>query len=87
MEPALVDGQGLIGWRSNRCQIGQLRCFEHPERPGFWMIKRVESLPSPGMMFMRSDNNDVPTVDSRHFGAVPVAGSSRVIVRIPLRWM
>ena len=34
-----------------------------------------------------SDNTDVATVDSRRFGAVPIAGSYRVIVRIPRRWM
>ena len=44
MEPTLVDGQGLVGWRTDRARIGQLRCVEHPDRPGFWLVKRVESV-------------------------------------------
>ncbi|MFK7916820.1 MAG: S26 family signal peptidase [Ilumatobacter sp.] len=92
MEPTLVHGQGLVGVRSSRAAAGQLRCFEHPHRPGFWMVKRVHSVvadngASEATMDMLSDNTSVPTVDSRHFGPVRVEGSYRVIVRIPRRWM
>jgi Signal peptidase, peptidase S26 len=87
MEPTLRSGQGLIGWRSNRARVGQLRCFEHPQRPGFWMVKRVAGLPDETSMIVRSDNRTAPTVDSGQFGPVSVAGSSRVIARVPLRWM
>lgn len=87
MEPTLVAGQGLIGWRTGRARAGELRCVEHPERAGFWLVKRVESVDAPaGAMRVRSDNDAVPAVDSRRFGPVPIAGSYRVIVRVP-RWM
>ncbi len=87
MEPTLVAGQGLGGLRWWQAREGQLRCLEHPERPGFWLVKRVASVAADGSMEVSSDNREVPAVDSRQFGAVPVAGTYRVIVRIPLRWM
>lgn len=86
MEPTLVAGQGLVGLRWNRVGPGELRCVEHPDEPGLWLVKRVESVDHDAMRVM-SDNNDVATVDSRRFGPVPTLGSYRVIVRIPLRWM
>ena len=87
MEPTLVHGQGLIGLRSKRARPDQLRCVEHPEEPGFWLVKRVESVDPSGTMRVMSDNRSVAAVDSRRFGDVAVAGSYRVVVRIPVRWM
>jgi len=87
MEPTLVAGQGLIGLRWNRAHVGDLRCVEHPDQPGFWLVKRVESVGDDATMRIASDNNDVTTIDSRRFGAVPVAGSYRVMLRIPRSWM
>lgn len=86
MEPTLVDGQGLVGWRDGRAAPGQLRCVEHPHRPGFWLVKRVEAVDGDEMRVV-SDNADVSAVDSRTFGPVPVEGSYRVVVRIPRRLM
>ena len=87
MEPTLVDGQGLIGVASRRARPGQLRCFEHPERPGFWMVKRVAEARPDGSMTVTSDNAAATVADSRSFGTVPVAGSYKVVVRVPRRWM
>ncbi|MGI9646593.1 MAG: S26 family signal peptidase [Ilumatobacteraceae bacterium] len=87
MEPTLVDGQGLICLTSRRARPGQLRCFEHPERPGFWLVKRVAEVHVDGSMSVSSDNAEATIADSRSFGPVPVAGSYRVLVRIPRRWM
>ncbi len=87
MEPVLVDGQGLITVPSTRVRRGELRCVEHPDRPGFWLVKRVIDVGSDGTMTIGSDNADAPAVDSRSFGPVAVAGSYRVVVRIPRRWM
>jgi signal peptidase I len=87
MEPTLVGGQGLIGWRSNRARPGELRCVEHPNRPGFWLVKRVAAVFGDDTMTIVSDDEDITRADSRSFGAVPVAGSYRVVVRIPRRWM
>ena len=86
MEPTLVDGQGLIGLRSGRASVDQLRCVEHPERPNFWLVKRVIAVDGDSMI-VESDNRSIPTIDSHTFGPVPVPGSYRVILKIPRRWM
>jgi hypothetical protein len=85
MEPTLADGQGLIALRTRRASRDQLRCVEHPHRPGFWLVKRVDAVDGDRMTVI-SDNAAVETVDSRVFGPVRVAGSYRVIVRVPRRW-
>lgn len=87
MEPTLVDGQGLLTVASAKARPGQLRCVEHPGRAGFWLVKRVAAIHADGTMTVASDNTHAPTADSRSFGPVPVAGSYRVVVRIPQRWM
>lgn len=86
MEPTLVDGQGLVAVRSRRAAAGQLRCVEHPHTPGFWLVKRVGAVHGDRMILV-SDNDAVEAVDSRVFGAVPVAGSYRVVLRVPRRLM
>ena len=88
MEPTLVAGQGLIGRTTRRARQGELRCVEHPQRPGFWLVKRVASVDDGGAtMRIVSDNVDVDAVDSRVFGPVQVAGSYRVVLRVPRRFM
>ena len=87
MEPTLVAEQGLVALRWSRVRPDELRCVEHPDDPGFWLVKRVESVGEDGTMRIVSDNTAVATVDSRRFGAVPIVGSYRVILRIPRRWM
>ena len=87
MEPTLVDGQGLVGIPTTSARVGQLRCLEHPDRPGFWLVKRVSEVHSDGTMSVLSDNREATLADSRTFGPVPVAGSYRVLVRIPPRLM
>lgn len=86
MEPTLVAGQGLIGIRAGRASVGQLRTFEHPDRPGFWLVKRVTAVDADSMI-VESDNRAIPTVDSRSFGPVDIPGSYRVVLRVPTRWM
>jgi len=87
MEPTVVDGQGLIGVPSRTARVGQLRCLQHPERPGFWLVKRVADVHADGTMSVLSDNREVTVADSRSFGPVPIAGSYRVVVRIPRQLM
>jgi len=87
MEPTLVDGQGLVAIRSGSARVGQLRCLEHPERPGFWLVKRVSAVHGDETMSVVSDNPEVTLADSRSFGPVPVLGSYRVLVSVPQRWM
>ncbi len=87
MEPTRVDGQGLLAVAGTRAAVGQLRCLEHPDRPGFWLVKRVAEVHDDDTMTVLSDNRDATLADSRSFGAVAVEGSYRVILRIPRRWM
>jgi hypothetical protein len=86
MEPALLEGQGLLATPYGAAESGQVRCFEHPDRRGFWLVKRVVAVGA-GSMTVLSDNRTVPTIDSRAFGPVPVAGSYRVVLAIPRRFM
>ncbi len=86
MAPTLKPGDGVVAWRSVAARRGQIRCFEHPQQPGFWLIKRVGDVR--GAAFeARSDNPVFGVVDSRQFGLVPIAGSYRVLVRIPGRFL
>lgn len=83
----MTDGQGLIAVRSGSAKVGQLRCFEHPDQPGFWLVKRVAAVHVDARMSVLSDNLDATFADSRSFGTVPIAGSYRVVVRVPRRLM
>ena len=85
MEPTLVDGQGLLAVRSGSARVGQLRCLEHPDRQEFWLVKRVSQVHGDGTMSVLSDNREVTMADSRSFGPVPIAGSYRVVLRVPRR--
>ena len=85
MEPTLVDGQGLITVLAGRPKVGQIRCFEHPSETGFWLVKRIDALHDDGTMTVLSDNRSSTLADSRSFGPVPIAGSYRVLIRIPHR--
>jgi len=84
MLPTLSPGDGLIAVRSARLRRGQIRCFEHPHRPGFWLVKRVGHVH--GDRFEACSDHDTPgATDSRRFGFVPCAGSYRLLVRVPRR--
>lgn len=82
MEPTLRAGQGLLATPLGPVRPGQLRCFE---LDGRWLVKRVAHVHPDGTMTVRADNPE--GTDSRHFGPVPVAGSYRVLVSVPLRLM
>ena len=86
MQPTLVDGQGLIAVSSSTAKLGQIRCLEHPAKPGFWLVKRVESVEGATMRVL-SDNLEMDAVDSRRFGPVAIAGSYRVVLKVPRRLM
>lgn len=85
MEPTLVAGQGLLTTAYGPVRVGQVRCLQHPQRPGFWLVKRVAAVHSDGTMTVLSDNPR--GTDSRMFGDVPTRGSYRVLVAIPKRFM
>ncbi len=80
MTPTLQPGDYLIGWAGGRRRPGQIVVFQHPHRPGFWLVKRVETVDG-DRMSVRSDAPHLTTADSRTFGSVPVGGSYRVAIR------
>lgn len=45
MTPALRPGDYLIGRRARRLVRGDLVVFEHPQRSGFFLVKRVVGMP------------------------------------------
>jgi hypothetical protein len=81
MEPSLVEGQGLITTPYGRAKPGQVRCVEHPQRPGFWLVKRVAAVHGDRMDVV-SDNPAGAT-----FADVMAEGSYRVLIAIPKRFM
>jgi len=87
MEPTLVDGQGLLAVPTRRVRVGELRCLQHPDRPDFWLVKRVAEVHADGTMSVLSDNRGATMADSRSFGPVPVNGTYRVVLRVPRRLM
>lgn len=86
MEPTLHPGQGLIAIRSRTLRRNQLRVVEHPERPGFWIVKRLGDRADHARWVLQADNSSKGQ-DSRHFGPVDMTDSWRVVVKIPQRWM
>jgi signal peptidase I len=84
MLPSLHPGDGLIALRSGRIRRGQIRVFEHPDRRGFWLVKRVGHIRGDGFEAL-SDNPAVGAIDSRTFGDVPIHGSYRLLIRVPMR--
>lgn len=84
MAPALQPGDGILAFRSDRVRRGEVRVFEHPWQPGFWLVKRVAHVRGDRFEAV-SDNRTVDAVDSRRFGDVAVDGSYRMLVRVHSR--
>jgi nickel-type superoxide dismutase maturation protease len=90
MSPTLEPGDYLLAVRSAGARRGSLIVVEHPDRPGYEMVKRVGAMPGewvadrilgPGEFWVVGDNEEGST-DSRTFGPVPrVAIYGRVVLR------
>jgi len=72
MEPALRPGDWLLARRTRRIRPGQIVLAWHPAAPGLLLVKRAARRVEGGW-WLESDNPGVAAVDSRRFGAVPVA--------------
>jgi len=88
MEPALHPGDWVLGVRDGRARPGDVVVFEHPQRPGFEMVKRVAapghepSGPTPGGIWVLGDNPAAGSVDSRTLGPIPRRSlQARLLVR------
>lgn len=78
MMPALKPGDWLVAIRAQEIRPGMLVVVEHPERPGYEMVKRVGATAGeraegrtlgPDGYWIVGDNEGAST-DSRTFGAV-----------------
>lgn len=80
MAPALEPGDYLMATSWLPVGEGDLVVLEHPRRPRFWLVKRVELI-SGDRAWVLSDDQDITRADSRSFGPVPVETLYRVIIR------
>src|SRR5438093_1499545 len=78
MTPTLEPGDYLLAVRSRSVRRGSLVVLEHPDRPGYEMVKRVAAMPGesaagrvlgPDEYWVTGDNPDGST-DSRTFGTI-----------------
>ncbi len=89
MSPTLEPGDWALAVAAGRLRHGDVVVIEHPDRPGFEVVKRILALPG-GLTadgLLRSDefwvegDNGESSTDSRHFGPVT---RDRVRARIRL---
>jgi signal peptidase I len=71
MEPALQDGDWCmaVAARPGDVRRGDIVVLEHPDRPGFELVKRVHGA-GDGEVYVIGDNVEA-SIDSRDFGPVP----------------
>jgi signal peptidase I len=90
MTPTLEPEHWLVAVRVRRVHLGMLVVVEHPERPGYEMVKRIAGVPGDRVRdrtlgsdeyWVVGDNEDAST-DSRQFGTVSMdAIRGRVLVQ------
>jgi DNA-3-methyladenine glycosylase II len=81
MIPALVPGDEFVATDSRPPATGEIVAFPHPERPDFWLVKRLTAGPGEAVggrvlgeweAWVTSDNSDATLADSRTLGPLPV---------------
>jgi nickel-type superoxide dismutase maturation protease len=93
MEPTLRSGDWVIVARAPRSgpRLGQVVVVEHPQRPGFELVKRVSALSRERHLIWVAGDNHSSSTDSDDFG--PLAQEALrgvVLVRVrplPWRWL
>jgi hypothetical protein len=68
MVPTLQPGDWVAGIRSRRASQHDVVVFDHPDRPGFRLVKRVASVSSDGSITATGDN---PGHTGESLGEVP----------------
>ncbi|MFN2590050.1 MAG: nickel-type superoxide dismutase maturation protease [Actinomycetota bacterium] len=89
MAPELAPGDYLVAVRPIRPRRGHLVVVEHPERPGFEMVKRLAGVPGDVVGGRRLGRDELwvigdaasASTDSRSFGPVG-RGAIRGVVRL-----
>ena len=80
MLPALSPGEEFVASDSVIPATGDIVALPHPERPGFWLVKRLAGVPgetpvdrplSDNEAWVLSDNSAATRADSRTLGPVP----------------
>jgi type IV secretory pathway protease TraF len=93
MEPSLSDGEWAIALR-RRVRVGSVVVVEHPERPGFELLKRIVAAPGDsvaerrlgaGEWWVEGDATGAST-DSRAFGPVPRSAIRGRVVLVYSPW-
>lgn len=82
MRPNLAPGDEVVAVDTREPSVGDVVVFLHPDRPGFWMVKRVADPPEPigqDEVWVLSDSPGVTRADSRTFGPLPKASMWTVI--------
>lgn len=75
MTPALAPGQEVVATFTRAPEPGNVVVFEHPGRPGFWLIKRLVDASG----WVLSDNPEAGDTDSRTLGAIDRKSMGTVI--------
>ncbi|MGD2103110.1 MAG: hypothetical protein PVG83_12835 [Acidimicrobiia bacterium] len=78
MIPALEPDQEVVASDSQRPSPGEVVAFEHPARPGYWLIKRLADENG----WVTSDNTHDAGHDSRQLGHIPMEALHPVIVSL-----
>jgi DNA-3-methyladenine glycosylase II len=78
MTPTLQPGQEVVAVSTRTARPGNLVVFEHPARPGFWLIKRL----SDNSGWISSDNEELGDTDSRTLGRLPLERLHPVVDRL-----
>lgn len=68
MTPTLQPGQEVVAVDTRLPEPGNLVVFEHPDRNGFWLIKRLADRSG----WIVSDNEELSDTDSRTLGRLPL---------------
>jgi DNA-3-methyladenine glycosylase II len=85
MRPSLSSGEEIVATDSRRPRVGEMVVFPHPQRPGFWMVKRRVKPPTrlgPGQAWVLSDNLEATRADSRTLGPLPLTSLWPVVTRL-----
>ncbi len=81
MQPTLQPGDWVLGVRRRGARRGEVVVFDHPQRPGFELVKRVAAASGeqveditlgPDELWVLGDNPAAGSVDSRSLGPIPL---------------
>lgn len=78
MTPTLHPGQEVVAVDTRLPEPGNLVVFEHPDRPGFWLIKRLADRSG----WIVPDNEQLSDTDSRTLGRLDLENLWPVVDRL-----